>query len=172
METKKIYLLFSGILSVFVLSGCQKPILLYDGPKLPKRKIAILHGDYCYNDYPYTIPGPYVYAMPCNKFDYLIIDGKDLTNYIDESFDLHMLPGKHEIKWAWKNTNANFTYEGHGTLNARAGNKYSFVFVFIKGKQLSESNGGPYGTGEYKVVKYLTFIISKKDNDNEDWTSY
>lgn len=130
MKKVNLCLLFSGILAVFIISGCRSPILqLYSGPKLPDSQVALI----------------VIYGWN----DSVIIDEKDLTPDITGKIilpRLAILPGKHEITWT---TDPSGMYEyvmyeplnklvhvglvGTGMLDAKAGKKYCFSYSRIRG---------------------------------------
>ena len=133
MKTINICLLSLGILAAFILSGCHEPIQTYPGPKLPNSKVALLQVpfftwdeiNYLIIDENVIIDGSDLKKISTGKARIdgnTIIDGNDLRKIWTGTAS--MLPGKHEIKWSIKEPRGNFSYLGHGILNARAGENY------------------------------------------------
>ena len=144
MKTINIFLSSLVVLVAFVLSGCSEPIQLYSGPKLSNSKVAILEVSRGYNN-----------------FNQLIIDGKDIWKDVLNCVSIPrwptchvaMLPGEHEISWTGTTNYTNFVYEGHGTLNAKAGGRYGFEVVFHAGRSFAKE-----GKRYTEVPNYRAFI--------------
>lgn len=150
MKTINTCLLFPGLLLISTLSGCSEPIQLYSGPRLPRNRTASLDTGFKFPD-----------------IEYLIIDGDDLKEspfWAGEK--VTMLPGKHEIKWAIKEPRGNFTYRGHGILNARAAMEYRVWCTY----KAEESTANQYGAA-FKIAFYRTWIGDSR-LFTEDWEDF
>jgi len=126
-------------------------MLLYSGPKLPESEVAIL-------------------GIGSQNVEYFIIDGNDITKNPFWPAQIHMLPGKHEIKWAIKETEGNFLYQGHGILNAKAGVRYQVWCTFKTG---SSTTHRLLGVTTMEVTFHRTWIDdNKKGYFTEDWEDF
>ena len=116
------------LLSIFISLGCTQRVQLYDGP--PRYgKVATL------------------FEIPIDTN--LEVDGKpvkwdktDKAVRADGSMvpygfvHVELLPGRHTIEWSRDRHDVNFTFEGLGILNAKAGKYYKMRFATLKGKQI------------------------------------
>ena len=145
-----ICLLFSGVSVVFGLSGCQGPVQTYPGPKLPRSKVAILD------------------SFPYYKKDIIGIGIDDHYYGAIWTGRASMLPGKHEIVWAIKEPRGNFTYRGHGILNARAGEYYKICTDYELTGERFELEGRVFA----RVKSYSTTIGCRHKGDWIEWEDH
>jgi hypothetical protein len=190
MKTINMYLLFSGVLAVSIVSGCatrcEYAVPLYSGERLPRSKVAKLHFTYGTNEL--TIDGTDAFQ---------IVEGQRLhrsralavgefTPYsAPGEWIIEILPGKHEIKWVAKYKSLNFPYIGKGTLDAKAGANYRIIEWFKKGALQHTRLLGGYSFGAptlkpggsvqtYIVTDYGTYIRRDDffNHSKEDWTPH
>lgn len=172
MKTVNIRFIFSGVLATFILSGCAEPFQLYNGPKLPRSKIATIKFFWSTKE--------------------LTIDGKDVYKLTEEAQSdeskrifwnyIAILPGKHEVKWIVKSGRINISYPVQGILDAKAGASYQIVNWQERGRELSRRNitspadislGKRRYETTYEIVSYGGYI--RRDDalnfwSRADWT--